>query len=593
VVQAHPGTGLSRDDSRESLGRLGRLDAAALLAVFEAAVDSLIVINERGVIQALNSSALANFGYAEEQLLGESVAMLMPEPDASRHHQYVEAYRSTGERKILGIGREVTGRRRDGTLFPMHLSISEFESEGERLFLGICHDITERREFTDRISAMARIDALTGCANRSEGIRFLDDLIAAPASAESGVALLFIDLDDFKEVNDNHGHNVGDLVLREAASRIDALVPEGGMLARMGGDEFLVVVPLDGSSMAAVDVAERIVRDVAVPIPIDTRQLRLGACVGISHYPRDAVNAEDLISLADIAMYDAKRGHSSPVRLFDPLLKERAERNYATLSRLQQSIEDGAFELHYQLQFDVDTLEPTGIEALVRWQDPARGLVAPGEWMDLALQWGLTPAIGRWVVDRACRDNARLIADGVLDVPVAINICAPFFAETDFVSVITGAMERHGLPAERIELEVVESVAMKPTPVLAANVEAIRATGISLAMDDFGTGFSSLQLLNRGTFSQLKVDRSFVRRLPGNPSDRTIVRATIDLARSLGLTTVAEGVERKEQLDLLREMGCHRAQGYWYARPQPYDALVATIADLPALQSSRGAAATV
>ncbi|WP_300678378.1 bifunctional diguanylate cyclase/phosphodiesterase [Nocardioides sp.] len=567
---------------------MGRLDAAALIAVFEAAVDSLIVIDERGVIQAMNTSALENFGYVEEQLLGEGIAMLMPEPDASRHDQYVAHYRATGERKILGIGREVTGRRSDGTTFPMHLSISEFRSEGQRLFLGICHDITERREFTDRISAMARIDALTGCANRSEGIRFLDDLIAAPDAAAEGIALLFVDLDDFKQVNDNHGHSVGDIVLREAASRIASLVPEGGMLARMGGDEFLVVVPLEGALATASQVAERIVHEVAVPIPVESRHLRLGACVGISRYPRDADSAEELISLADIAMYDAKRGHRSPVRLFDPVLKQRAERNYATLSRLQQGIEDGAFELHYQLQFDVMTLEPTGIEALVRWRDPVRGLVAPGEWMDLALQWGLTPAIGRWVIDRACRDNARLIAEGVLDVPVAINICAPLFGERDFVDVVTSAMATHGLPVDRIELEVVESVAMTPTPVLAANVEAIRRAGISLAMDDFGTGFSSLQLLNRGTFSQLKVDRSFVGRLPGTASDRTIVSATIDLARSLGLTTVAEGVEEFEQLELLREMGCDRAQGYWYARPQPYDALVAAVAELPALIRSRG-----
>lgn len=549
-------------------------ESALAGAIFDAAVDAIMVIDARGVLQAVNRATQQTFGFSADELIGRNVAMLMPAPHAQAHDDYLANYCAGGERKIIGIGREVMGRRKDGACFPLHLSVGEFQRDGQRLFVGICHDISERRRFTERIAFLAAYDGLTGCANRHEFIQGLAVSMEACQASGRQLAVLFIDLDDFKQINDNHGHRVGDRLLKQVAERFQKSLREVDMLGRVGGDEFVASIMLDTGVETAERVAARLIEALKEPFVVDTRVLSVSASIGISLYPDHGQSADEVMNEADIAMYQAKVDGGSCIRLFDQALRERSERVYRLLSRLRKAISLEQFELHYQLQFDMRTLQPCGIEALLRWRDGSNGLVAPGQFIPVAQEYGLMPAIGRWVLRRACRDNAALIETGLLDVAVAVNICAPLFSEASFVTLVRQTLRNSGLPAERLELEITEDVAMNASAqVLQTSVE-LHEAGVRLAMDDFGVGFSSLGRLKQLRFDKLKIDRSFVSGLPGNPSDQAIVQAILGIAQGLGMRTVAEGVETEAQLALLQEGGCSQGQGFWFARPMPLAELI-------------------
>lgn len=550
------------------------VDSALAGAIFDAAVDAIMVINARGILQAANRATEQTFGFSADELLGKNISMLMPAPHAEAHDGYLDNYCAGGERKIIGIGREVMGRRKDGVCFPLHLSVGEFQRDGQRLFVGICHDISERRKFTERIAFLAAYDGLTGCANRHEFIQGLAMAMEACEVSGRQLAVLFIDLDGFKQINDNHGHRVGDRLLKLAAERFQKSLRDGDMLGRVGGDEFVASIMLESGAETAERVAARLIEALKEPFVIDTRVLSVSASIGISLYPDHGQSADEVMNEADIAMYQAKVEGGACIRLFDQALRERSERVYRLLSRLRKAISLDQFELHYQLQFDMQTLQPCGMEALLRWRDGSNGLVAPDQFIPVAQEYGLMPAIGRWVIRRARRDNAALIEAGLMDVAVAVNICAPLFSEAGFVALVRQTLRDSGLPAERLELEITEDVAMNASAqVLQTSVE-LHEAGVRLAMDDFGVGFSSLGRLKQLRFDKLKIDRSFVSGLPGNPSDQAIIQAILGIAQGLGMRTVAEGVETEAQLALLQEGGCSQGQGFWFARPMPLAELV-------------------
>ena len=549
------------------------VDSALAGAIFDAAVDAIMVINARGILQAANRATEQTFGFSADELLGKNISMLMPAPHAEAHDGYLDNYCAGGERKVIGIGREVMGRRNDGVCFPLHLSVGEFQRDGQRLFVGICHDISERRKFTERIAFLAAYDGLTGCANRHEFIQGLAMAMEACEVSGRQLAVLFIDLDGFKQINDNHGHRVGDRLLKLAAERFQKSLRDGDMLGRVGGDEFVASIMLESGAETAERVAARLIEALKEPFVIDTRVLSVSASIGISLYPDHGQSADEVMNEADIAMYQAKVEGGACIRLFDQALRERSERVYRLLSRLRKAISLDQFELHYQLQFDMQTLQPCGMEALLRWRDGSNGLVAPDQFIPVAQEYGLMPSIGRWVIRRACRDNAALIEAGLMDVAVAVNICAPLFSEAGFVALVRQTLRDSGLPAERLELEITEDVAMNASAqVLQTSVE-LHEAGVRLAMDDFGVGFSSLGRLKQLRFDKLKIDRSFVSGLPDNPSDQAIVQAILGIAQGLGMRTVAEGVETEEQLALLQAGGCSQGQGFWFARPMPLEEL--------------------
>ena len=558
----------------EELGTWDGLESALAAAIFNAAVDAIMVINARGILQAANQSAETLFGFNSEEMLGKNISMLMPAPYAHEHDGYLYNYCASAERKIIGIGREVTGQRKDGSCFPLHLSVSEFRQDDQQLFVGICHDISERRKFTEHIAFLAKYDGLTGCANRREFIEGLSTAIDACQSNGRKIAVLFIDLDGFKQINDNHGHQVGDSLLKLIAKRFQKTLRDSDLLGRVGGDEFVVSIILDSKGETASHIASRLMESLKEPFIIDDRTLSVGASIGISLYPDDGLTADEVMNEADIAMYQAKVEGGGCIRLFDQALRERSEQVYRLLSRLRKAISLEQLELHYQLQFDIQTLQPCGMEALLRWRDGVNGLVSPDQFIPVALEYGLMTTIGRWVIRQACKDNMTLIEAGLLDVTVAVNICAPLFSEAGFCALVHQLLVSTGLPAERLELEITEDVAMNSSVQVLQTSDELHKAGIRLAMEDFGVGFSSLDRLKKLRFDKLKIDRSFVADLTENHSDQAIVKAILGMAKGLSMRTVAEGIETEEQLAFLREVGCSQGQGFWFARPMPLPELI-------------------
>ena len=546
----------------EELGTWDGLESALAAAIFNAAVDAIMVINARGILQAANQSAETLFGFNSEEMLGKNISMLMPAPYAHEHDGYLYNYCASAERKIIGIGREVTGQRKDGSCFPLHLSVSEFRQDDQR------------RKFTEHIAFLAKYDGLTGCANRREFIEGLSTAIDACQSNGRKIAVLFIDLDGFKQINDNHGHQVGDSLLKLIAKRFQKTLRDSDLLGRVGGDEFVVSIILDSKGETASHIASRLMESLKEPFIIDDRTLSVGASIGISLYPNDGLTADEVMNEADIAMYQAKVEGGGCIRLFDQALRERSEQVYRLLSRLRKAISLEQLELHYQLQFDIQTLQPCGMEALLRWRDGVNGLVSPDQFIPVALEYGLMTTIGRWVIRQACKDNMTLIEAGLLDVTVAVNICAPLFSEAGFCALVHQLLVSTGLPAERLELEITEDVAMNSSVQVLQTSDELHKAGIRLAMDDFGVGFSSLDRLKKLRFDKLKIDRSFVADLTENHSDQAIVKAILGMAKGLSMRTVAEGIETEEQLAFLREVGCSQGQGFWFARPMPLPELI-------------------
>lgn len=545
------------------------LDSALAGAIFAAAVDAILVVDGQGLIQAANDAALVCFGYAETELLGRNISILMPRSDAVRHDAYMHDYQHTGKRKIIGIGRELMGRRKSGDLFPLHLSISEFQFNNQRMFVGICHDISERHRLSEQVAFLASYDSLTGCLNRHQFQQSLSEAMRPYQTDGQRQAVLFIDLDDFKAINDNHGHGGGDRLLRQAAERLRGALPKSCLLGRVGGDEFAVLMPFDGGMNRASEIAHQLLHALRKPFDIDGRLLTVRASIGISLFQGGCQTADDLLNEADMAMYQAKRDGGACARFFDQTLRERAERTYRLLTRLRQAIEAQSFELHYQLQVDLQTRQPTGIEALLRWRDEGGQLIAPDEFLPVAHAYGLMPEIDRWVLQRACRDNMTLIRSGVLDVPVAVNISVPSFSAADFVSRVRQTLADTGLPPERLALELTEETAMSSLKQVRQNSDLLIRAGVSLSIDDFGVGFSSPSRLKELHFHTLKIDRSFVAGVPQSSSDVVIIQATLGLAAALGMRVVAEGIETAEQAEYLCSLGCAQGQGYWFARPLP------------------------
>ena len=366
------------------------LESALAGAIFNAAVDAIMVINARGILQGVNQSAETLFGFSAAEILGKNVSLLMPAPYAQEHDSYINNYCASGERKIIGIGREVTGQRKDGSCFPLHLSVGEFRQDDQRLFVGICHDISERRKFTEHISFLAKYDGLTGCLNRREFIERLSTAIEACQASGRRIAVLFIDLDNFKAINDNHGHRVGDCLLKLAAERFQHALRDSDLLGRVGGDEFVAAIPLDPGGETASHIAARLMEALKKPFVIDNRSLSVGASIGISLYPDDGLIADEVMNQADSAMYHAKMEGGACIRLFDQALRARSERIYRLVSRLGEAISQQQFVAALPIAVrheDLAALRHRSLAALAQWRQRSGGARSihsrgPGIWPD-------------------------------------------------------------------------------------------------------------------------------------------------------------------------------------------------------------------
>jgi len=548
------------------------LDLSMFDAITDASPNTVLVIDERGIIQAVSRSSLQNFNFAQMELLGQNISLLIPEAYNKNQPGYLESFRSVGEHRNMGGGREVVGQRKDATYFPMQFNVNEFRLGEQRAFVGVCYDISEHHRLNKRITQLATYDDLTGCINRRQFVEMLEKALLSCQQAEGRLGLLFIDLDGFKHINDSYGHGVGDRLLRKVAERLRVALRGTDMLGRVGGDEFVAFLMLNEDDKADL-IAERLIESLKEPFSIDGIPLLASASIGISMFPEHGSSADKLINAADIAMYRGKADGGSGVCVFSQEMREENERSYRLVSCLRDALELGQLELHYQLQFDTRTYRPSGMEALLRWRNGDE-LVMPDQFISIALKYRLMPAITRWVINQACIDNAWLIELGVLDVPVAVNVCVDSFVDENFAQMVEQIIKDTGLPSGRLVLEVTEDVAMKGAEQVMRNSLALRSAGIHLAMDDFGTGYSSLGRLRSLQFHKLKIDRSFIAMLPGSTAEQEIVRATLSIARALGMEAIAEGIETQAQLAFLQAEGCNEGQGYWFAKPMPLEALI-------------------
>jgi diguanylate cyclase (GGDEF)-like protein len=430
-------------------------------------------------------------------------------------------------------------------------------------------DISERKEHESQLARLANEDSLTGLPNRHWFLNFVPAALAQAQHGDHGAALLFIDLDEFKQVNDSHGHAVGDRLLKMAAERLMSQLRPGDSVARFGGDEFVVLLsPFDSDQQVAI-VAARIVDAFGKPFPIADEQHMIGASVGIAVYPRDGLDAATLIRHGDIAMYAGKAEGKGQYRFFDPAQSNILKTRTQLRQRLLEAIDKRQFVLHYQPRVDTRTGELLSMEALLRWEHPQLGMIRPDEFIPLAESSGLIVPIGAIVIDQACAQLAAWRAHGAVPVPVSINVSPKQFLRGSVQRELEDALARHAVPAGLLEVEITESAMMGDQAEILAELAAIRALGVKLHVDDFGTGYSSLSQLQRMKMDVLKVDRSFTAELGRSREGTVFFQAIVSMAHALGMEVVAEGVENEEQLQILRALKCNEVQGYFVARPLP------------------------
>jgi diguanylate cyclase (GGDEF)-like protein/PAS domain S-box-containing protein len=538
--------------------------------LLEAAPDAMVIVNQRGAIVLLNVQAEKQFGYRRDELVGQKVKNIIPEGFAER--LIADATRTAADAlaQQIGTGIELQGRRKDGSEFPIEIMLSPLQVPEGVLVTAAIRDITQRKKSEDRfieLSHSAQHDALTNLPNRSLLDDRLTQAIAFAQRQNSQFAVLFVDLDHFKAINDALGHEIGDKLLQSVAGRLVASVRRSDTVSRQGGDEFVVVLSHVEQAEDAAFGARKILDALAAPHQVDNTNLSVNVSIGVSTYPGDGQDALSLIKSADTAMYDAKERGRNNYQFFRPEMHARVLERQSLQGSLRHALGRHEFLLHYQPKISLESGEIIGVEALIRWMHPDRGLVPPSQFVPIAEECGLILPIGQWVLLEACR-QARVWRDlGLRAVPVAVNVSAVEFLAKDFLSGVRAALIATGVEPRNLELELTESVLIIDAESTIDTLHALKAIGVQLAVDDFGTGYSSFSYLRRFPLDALKIDRSFVRDITVDPNDATIVSAMIGIGKSLRQRVIAEGVETREQLDFLQSQGCGEGQGYYFSRP--------------------------
>ena len=493
----------------------------------------------------------------------------MSEPHRGQHDGYLEQYRITGKSTVLGVTREVVGVRSDGAHFPLELKTSEVHIETRRLFIASARDITVRKETEQRIMYLASHDALTDLPNRTLlQDRIQQALVQARRNHSQG-AVLFIDLDRFKTINDSIGHDVGDLLLKGVAHRLVSTLRGEDTVARQGGDEFIVVLPSVNNVPDAGIVAQKLLEAMALPYQIMDKELRTSASIGIAVFPADGEDADTLLKNGDTAMYHAKEAGRNNYQFFTARMNQLAAEKQSLGTHLHQALERDELLLHFQPIIDMAHGKLVGIEVLLRWQHPVQGLIPPVTFIPLAEESGLIVSIGEWVLESAC-GQLRAWRDQGYEVPrLAINLSARQFRRKGLVETIARILAETGVAGAYLELEITESALMDNTDEVSEILRKLKGMGITIAIDDFGTGYSSLSYLKRFSIDKLKIDQSFVQDIVADPDDAAIVIAIITLAHSLKMKVIAEGVETDAQFAFLRREGCDQCQGYYFSKPLP------------------------
>jgi len=549
--------------------------------VLDAALDCIVTMDHDGRVIEFNPAAERTFGHRRSEVLGRELASLIL-PPATREflRRAVTHNVAPGEPGALGRRLEMSAVRADGTEVPVELSITRVASAGPPMFTAYLRDISEHKRLIDELAFRATHDWLTNLLNRAA---FMERLGASAQSVDQSkkpvFAVLLLDIDRFKAFNDDYGHLIGDQLLVAAGRRLEGCARPNDTVARLGGDEFAVLLEdLNGAS-GATTMADRILQALSHPFNLDGRQVYTSVSVGIALSSARYSRPESLLRDADTALYVAKALGRGRYQIFDPSMRARAQARLALEADLTRALQRQEFLIYYQPIVSLQTAKTTCLEALVRWQHPRRGLVAPGEFVSVAEETGLIVPIGAWVLHAACAEAATW--QGTNDPPpsVAINVSARQFQRTGLPETVQDVLTETKLAPQELALEITESLAMNDIDVTVETLKNLSATGIRLAIDDFGTGYSSLSCLKHFPIDTLKIDQSFVRHMTAEADDTAIVAATIAMAHTLELTVVAEGVETEEQLRFLQEHQCDAVQGHLVSVPLPIEVLQQRLRD--------------
>ena len=537
-------------------------------AILESALDAIVTMDHKGLIVEFNPAAEAIFGYRRKDAVGKLMAdLIIPPALRKKCHDGITRFLKTGKSAIIGSLVELPAIRADGSEFPAEVSIKQILRKGTPLFTAFLRDVTDRKKIERKLRYQARHDALTDLPNR---VDFQDKveqlLVAKEGDPKASAALLLVDLDRFKEINDAFGHHYGDIVLRRISPRLRDAVKDIGTVARLGGDEFGVLLPGADATKAA-EVAETILANLRPPILVDGHALEIGGSVGIALCPEHARDPIALLQCADVAMYTAKRARVGYLAYAQDQASYTPQR-LEMIGELRRGIETDQLLLHYQPKIDLRTMQPTGAEALVRWLHPRDGLLAPGKFIPLAEHTGLIRPLGLWALNTALLQS-RIWHRSGLDQNVAVNLAADSLADAHLVETIAGLISSSDAQPGWLTIEITESAMLADPTRARETLSQLRDLGVRVSIDDFGTGYSSLAYLKDLPVDEIKIDRSFVKDLTLGDRDGCIVRTIIDLGRDLGLQVVAEGVEDQATLDCLTALGSDFAQGFLFSDPLP------------------------
>ncbi|MEG0635981.1 EAL domain-containing protein [Pseudomonas sp. WS 5412] len=540
-----------------------RLRQAA--AVFDCTREGVLVTDARGQIVHVNRAFIEITGYQVEDVMGHQPSLFKSgrhSPDF--YEQMFRALNQEGE-----WSGEIWNRRKSGEIYPQWQTIRVIHDDQGRVshYVAVFSDISAIKHSEHELAHLAHHDPLTDLPNR---LLFTDRAEQALASAQihkRGCALLMLDLDHFKIINDSLGHNVGDQLLKAVGERLQGLFGPGVTLARLGGDEFAVLAESCPQVVQAAALAQRIIDSMKQPFVFNGHQLFVSVSIGISLFPSDALSAEQLLRNADSALFKAKSSGREGYALYTEELTAHAQHRIEIGNELRRALDQQELRVYYQPVHDLQTSRMIGVEALVRWQHPLRGLVSPAEFIPIAERTGLIAEIDGWVMEQACRQMCQWLADGKNLSFMAVNISSRLFARHELFEQVAKVLHDTGLDPAKLELEVTESAVMDDPEVALEQLHRLRELGLSLAIDDFGTGYSSLLRLKRLPVQKLKIDQGFVAGLPWDEDDAAIVRVVIALAQSMGMQVQAEGIEQMEQARFLLNHQCDLGQGYWFGRP--------------------------
>lgn len=537
--------------------RLRRSDSL-MKGVFESSLDGILIVRADYSIELANDAAADLFGYASQDLCNRMLLDLIPDIAAGLSQDAQQHGGMTGYSKLKGL-------RADGENFPLEVAVRSIQLDDSTLSLAIVRDITDRDRQQKELEHQAVHDALTELPNRALLMNRLQHAIDIAQRDGKPLALLLLDLDRFKEVNDTLGHQVGDVLLREVARRLPSKIRKTDTVARIGGDEFAVLLPAVTDLDRAWRVSSRILDVFEEPFTYDGLALDIGVSIGIAIFPEHAQQEDALLKCADVAMYAAKQGHTS-VALYDEGDDHNTIRHLTLTGELRRAIEDRHIFLEYQPKLDLKTRRVSGVEALARWHHPDHGYVSPTEFVPQAERTGLIQSLTMLTMDLAVGQLAQWLREG-LDLNVAVNLSARVLHDNTLPDLLATSLSTWKVDPARLTFEITESAIMIDPEKSLRVAKTLAEMGSRLSIDDFGTGYSSLSYLSQLPVRELKVDRSFVLRMMTNPQDATIVQSTIDLAHNLGLEVVAEGIENQRILKRLHKMGCNLGQGFFIAKP--------------------------